>query len=272
MESPMKKDPRSPAAARSDSPGDNPDESGATHPEPSRLVDLVEERLSSTVARSVRSHLGTCEPCAATVAAFAHLVQTLHAERADRPPAALSDWARALPDTVSLGRRAVRPGAIRPGGVGATIRRGLAAAGAGALRLVADSWALVSEGLTPAPALRSGDARATSLGRRRLLFSARPFDLDLEVDYSGQTDPRRLHGQILPLEGPRADWQGSEVLLTAAGRTVSRARIDRRGEFRLFRVQPGRYRLEIRPLAIRRPGAPARAADAGRCASPVIEV
>jgi hypothetical protein len=173
----------------------------------------------------------------------------------------------------------VRPGATRAEEVGATIRRGLAAAGAGALRLVADSWALVSEGLTPAPALRSGDVRATSLGRRRLLVSARPFELDLEVDYSGHTDPRRLHGQILPLAGPRADWQGSEVLLTAAGRTVSRARIDRRGEFRLARVQPGRYRLEIRPPAVRRPGAPAdavergrRGAATGRCASPVIEV
>ena len=116
-ESPMKKDPRSPAAARSDSPGDNPDKSGTLHldlehPEPSRLVELVEERLSPTVARSIRAHLRECEPCAATVAAFAHLVKTLHAERAGRPSTALSDWARALPDTVPMRPRATGPKAV----------------------------------------------------------------------------------------------------------------------------------------------------------------
>lgn len=278
----MKKGPRSPAAAAAPPPGDTPGQGGAVHPEPSQLVDHVEGHLAPAVARSVRSHLRTCAPCAATAKAFTQLVRALEAERTERPPHALSDWARALPESVPRSRTA--PGAMsarapRDTGMAVALRRGVA----GALRLVADSWNLVAGSLgagslAPVPALRSADARATSLGRRRLLFAAQGFDLDLEVDYVGQADPRRLHGQLLPVEGSRAEWQGSEIHLTRAGRSISHARVDRRGEFRLPRVQPGRYRLEIRRSLATRPaalpaGRPTRGpARAGRCASPVIEV
>jgi hypothetical protein len=221
-----------------------PHSPAATCPGSDRLLDLVEGRLEPALRRSLTAHARGCGRCGEEIAAWKTLLGALRAEALDAPPAHLSDWARRLPATLA-------PTPPR--------RRSL-------LRLVADSWgdlkaavgSAFSAPLVPAVAVRSGGILPRRLGRRRLLFATGTFDLDIQIDYSGETDPRRVRGQILPAEGPRRLWLGSEVRLATPRRAVARARIDRRGEFVMPRVQPGRYRIEVQGPT--------------RCASVAVEV
>lgn len=221
-----------------------PHSPAAIHPDSSRLLDLVEGRLSPARQKSLFEHARGCGRCGEEIAAWESLIGTLRAEALDAPPGHLSEWARRLPGMLA-------PESPR--------RRSL-------LRLVADSWGELKAAVgsispkapLPAMAVRSGGGMLHRLGRRRLLFSTESFDLDLQIDYSGEADPRRLRGQILPVEGPRRLWLGSEVRLDTPRRAVTRARVDRRGEFLMPRVQPGRYRIEIQGPA--------------RCTSVTLEV
>ncbi|TPW13500.1 MAG: hypothetical protein FD129_1265, partial [bacterium] len=112
----------------------------------------------------------------------------IQAESRDAPPAHLLAWARNIPDLVAP--------RTRPGW----------------LKLVADTWAELAGAasasivsLQPAPGLRGVDIPRRA-GRRRLLFAAGRFDLDMEIGYPGAEDPRRIHGQVLPVGQPRRLW------------------------------------------------------------------
>ena len=206
-----------------------PHSSKEDHPVPGSLVDWLEGRLSGAISGRVTRHMKSCDTCRIEADAWKSLLDDIKSERDDAPPAPLVDWALSLPGT--LGKRESRP----------TL-----------LRLVADSWAGFLDGLSqaltpgfPVAQLRSSGDIPQRLGRRRLLFSAGGFDLDLEVDYVSHEDPRRIHGQILPAGGPRQIWTDARVELVSGHRVAARARVDRRGEFRLPRIPAGRYRILV---------------------------
>lgn len=195
------------------------------HPDLGVLLEFVEEQLPSEESRRISGHLHACPDCRAEATRWARLLGLLAAERADAPAPALSEWARRIPRTLAPGRRT------------------------SLLRLVADSWAGFVEGVTaalrpPVAALRSATA-SRQIGRRRLLFSEPAFDLDLEIGYVSADDSRQVHGQLLPHGEPRATWAGTEVILRSGAKSAGRVRLDRRGEFRLKAVVPGRYRLAV---------------------------
>ncbi len=204
-----------------------PHSSTEDHPVPGTLLDWLEGRLKGVDSGRITRHVNSCAACGARADEWRLLLGDLKREREEAPPPALVSWALALPRT--LGKSSGRP----------TL-----------LRLVADSWAGFLDGLTQAASpglaaqLRSTDI-PRRLGRRRLLFSAGGFDLDLEVDYMSPEDPRRIHGQILPAEGPRRLWSEARVELHAGNRVAARAGVDRRGEFRLRKIPAGRYRILV---------------------------
>lgn len=250
------------------------------HPGVERLIDLAEGRLTVPVVRRLHAHFESCPECEGLELAFRRLMESLLLAGRDAPPSALSHWAGDLPDQVptheKAGRSRTTPATLAaPRG---HLGRGLRGVRTGLMRLVADSWAL-SARVSPTPlprtglansqgGLRSGAADGAGpstplAGRRRLLLSAAPFDLDLQVDYRGASEARRVHGQILPIVGSRRAWQGSEVRLISGRRTVTRVRVDRRGEFALPRVLPGVYRIAVSAGPAKR---------AARSTSPRIEV
>jgi anti-sigma factor RsiW len=197
------------------------------HATESALLDFVEGRLADDDRRALAGHLEGCPACRSAADAVGRLIAELGATRGAMPPAHLSHWAASIPTLVApKGRRAW-------------------------LRLVADSWGEMNRALAgalqplqPTPMLRGVDIPHRA-GRRRLLFAAGRFDLDLEIGYPGAADPRRLKGQILPTGDARALWTGTDVRL-ARGRTiVATARLDARGEFVLPKVAAGRYTLTL---------------------------
>lgn len=198
----------------------------AGHPEAGSLLDFVDGRLAAGEGRRIAAHLRDCVRCRVEAESWLKLVGLMAAERADTPPRALGEWARRLPRQEAPSRRP------------------------GLLRLLADSWAGLIEGLAaaappaPAPALRSSSQRLY-VGRRRLLFAEESFDVDVEIRYVSADDAREVHGQVLPRTGPRAAWEGTEVVLRSGGRIGGRVRLDRRAEFRFVAIPSGRYRLEI---------------------------
>lgn len=204
-----------------------PHSSTEDHPIPGVLLDWLDGRLQGAAAGHVTRHVRSCAACRSEVEQWSSLLGDFKREREEAPPEALVHWAESLPG--ALGKRASRP----------TL-----------LRLVADSWAGFLEGLaqaaTPgfAPQVRSSDI-PQRLGRRRLLFSAGGFDLDLEIDYVSHEDPRRIHGQILPADGPRQMWADARIELKTGRRVLARARVDRRGEFKIPRIPAGRYRIQV---------------------------
>lgn len=279
----MTRGPRSPVPARKSSRSRGPaarstpavrETERVEHPEFERLVDLADGRLGRAAERRLNAHLEICPACSQLERGVRNLLVTLETEGREAPPAALTRWARALPDRLPMPRRTVT-------GVAAAGRRlaeGLRAVRSGVMRLVADSWSRAADILggpllppdvagSPVGALRAGVApggtMAAPAGRRRILLAAKPFDLDLQIDYRGAEDPRQIRGQILPLTGSRLAWLGSEVRLLAGRRTVARVRVDRRGEFALPRVRAGAYRLAV---------SAGSAPGAARSTSPVLEV
>jgi len=207
-----------------------PHSSPETHPDTGALLDWLEGRTGSSAATSVRSHVATCAVCRLEVEGWRTLLSRLGDESDSQPPADLVQWALNI------------PARLAPAGGRKTI-----------LTLISDSWDVIRESVAalahlpvrPAMAVRSLNGSLPRLGRRRILYSTAAFDLDLEIDYSGPLDPRRVHGQILPNEEIRGLWIGSEVRLVTEGRTLVRARTDRRGEFEMPRVRPGRYSIQV---------------------------
>lgn len=220
-----------------------PHSAPGTHPGAGTLLDWLEGTLDVSQHHEVSSHLDRCSPCRSEADAWRSLLHVMRQESRDPVPAFLQSWAAAL---------ATRHAGIFP-------RR------ATLLDLITDSWGALREAATglisspaPLPALRSMNGSAPRLGRRRILFSSEAFDLDLEIDYSGEHDPRRIHGQLLPVDGGRGPWFDTEIRLVGGRHATERTRLDRRGEFSLLRVRPGRYRIEVQgPVC---------------CASPTIEV
>lgn len=191
------------------------------------LLDHVERRLDDESHRDIQAHLSGCDVCGPQAAMLLRLVEDLRAESRDAPPAHLLAWARNIPDLVAP--------RTRPGW----------------LKLVADTWAELAGAasasivsLQPAPGLRGVDIPRRA-GRRRLLFAAGRFDLDMEIGYPGAEDPRRIHGQVLPVGQPRRLWADSDVRLTRGRTLVAQTRLDQRGEFSFPRVPAGRYTLTL---------------------------
>jgi hypothetical protein len=200
------------------------------------LLDFVERRLAPDVRRAIAGHLDDCPACRSEAAFFERLLADLGAVRDDRPPAHLAAWARSIPARMAPGRRP------------------------GWLQLVADSWGELTRAvdaalqpLQPTPMLRGVDIPHRA-GRRRLLFAAGRFDLDVEIAYPGAADPRRIRGQLLPVEDPRQLWTGSDVRLLRGRTVVATARLDARGGFLLPKVAAGRYALSLAgPVPARTP-------------------
>jgi hypothetical protein len=220
-----------------------PHSAPGTHPGAGTLLDWLEGRLDVSQRHDVSSHLDRCSPCRSEADAWRSVLDGMRQESRDPVPAFLHNWAAALASRDA----------------GAFPRR------AALLDIITDSWGALREaasGLISSPsllpALRSENGSAPRLGRRRILFSSSAFDLDLEIDYSGEQDPRRIHGQLLPVDGGRGPWFDAEIRLVGGRHPAERTRLDRRGEFSLTRVRPGRYRIEVQgPVC---------------CASPTIEV
>lgn len=199
-----------------------------THLSDDVVLDRLEDRLPSHRTNAVDAHLARCRSCSARVREWRRLLEGLAAGRQEAPPVELAAWARRLPEALAPRRRA------------------------GLMELVADSWSGLLGALGfaagPAPAgasLRGGADIPHRAGRRRLLFAAGRFDLDLEVGYSGRPDPRLLRGQVLPARDPRVLWKGADVVVRRGRAEVARARCDARGGFRLKGLPPGRYTLEV---------------------------
>ena len=200
-----------------------------THPESGVLLDWVEEKLTGPARRDVSAHLRSCAVCRSEAAFLERMTGTLLALSADQPPEDLREWAFRIP--ISGERVFSRDASL--------------------LKLVTDSWGVLRDAAhalthlsAPLPALRSETGSAPRLGRRRVLLTSGSCDVDLEIDYIGVSDPRRIHGQILPAGGTRRIWQNSEIRLVG-GKAPVVARADRRGEFEMARVRPGTYRIEI---------------------------
>ncbi|HEX7878626.1 MAG TPA: hypothetical protein VF720_04420, partial [Candidatus Eisenbacteria bacterium] len=199
-------------------------------------LDFVEQRLGVDDARAIDGHLVGCDSCRSAAGRVAQLLTHLAGMRTDRPPDHLSAWARSIPALVAPKRRP------------------------GWLELVADSWGDLTqaidsalETLQPTPMLRGVDIPHRA-GRRRLLFAAGRFDLDLEIAYPGLADPRRIRGQLLPVTDPRQLWTGSDVRLMRGRAVVATARLDARGAFVLPKVAAGRYALSLAgPVPARTP-------------------
>jgi len=199
------------------------------------LVDHMEQRLPAEARRDIQDHLAECPDCRAQSGTLTRLVEELRAEAVDAPPPHLTAWALSIPQLVAPRARPTW------------------------LKLVADTWADLAEAATsipslqPAPMLRGADI-PNRAGRRRLLFAAGRFDLDMEIGYPGADDPRRIHGQLLPVGQPRHLWSDCDVQLTRGRAVVARTRLDRRGEFVFPRVPGGRYQLKLAgPLPARTP-------------------
>jgi hypothetical protein len=200
-----------------------------THPESGVLLDWVEGRLVGPARHAAGAHLRSCAACRSEAAFLERMTVALAALTADQPPDDLRESAYRIP--LSEDRVFSRDASL--------------------LRLVADSWGALrhaAHALTqlsaPLPALRSVNGSAPRLGRRRVLLTSGSCDVDLEIDYTGLTDPRRIHGQILPAGGTRRIWQNAEVRLVDGKKSV-KAHADRRGEFEMARVRPGTYCIEI---------------------------
>ncbi|MDZ4803524.1 MAG: hypothetical protein SGI90_01510 [Candidatus Eisenbacteria bacterium] len=191
------------------------------------LLDHVEQRLNDDSHRDIQRHLADCHRCRSEAADLLRLVEDLRAESRDSPPPHLAAWARMIPELVAP--------RTRPGW----------------LKLVADTWADLAGGalasivsLQPTPMLRGVDIPHRA-GRRRLLFAAGRFDLDMEIGYPGADDPRHIHGQVLPVGQTRHLWTDCDVHLTRGRAAYARTRLDRRGEFVFPRVLAGRYHLTL---------------------------
>jgi len=200
------------------------------------LLDFIEQRLSLQDRRLLDDHLGACDACRSAAGRIALLLNDLAGMRNDRPPAHLSAWAGSIPALLAPKQRP------------------------GWLELVADSWGeliravdTALEPLQPTPMLRGVDIPHRA-GRRRLLFAAGRFDLDLEVAYPGLADPRQIRGQLLPPLDPRDICTGSDVRLVRGRSVVATARLDARGGFVLPKVAAGRYTLSVAgPVPARTP-------------------
>ena len=190
------------------------------------LVDHLEHRLDEDVQREIQAHLSSCGVCRKEALALTRLMDGLRAEAIDAPPRHLTDWALTIPELVAS--------RTRPDW----------------LKLVADTWADLAgavisiSSLQPATMLRGVDI-PNRAGRRRLLFAAGRFDLDMEIGYPGVNDPRRIHGQVLPVGQPRRLWAVCDVHLTRGRVVMAKARLDQRGEFVFPRVPSGRYHLML---------------------------
>jgi hypothetical protein len=198
-------------------------------------VDHLELHLDDDARRDIQAHLSVCPSCQSQATSLARLVAGLRAEARDAPPPHLTAWALAIPELMAP--------RVRPDW----------------LKLVADTWADLAGAVTsisslqPATMLRGVDIPHRA-GRRRLLFAADRFDLDMEIGYPGAEDPRRIHGQLLPVSLPRRLWTDCDVHLTRGSAVIARTRLDRRGEFVFPRVPRGCYHLMLAgPVPARTP-------------------
>jgi anti-sigma factor RsiW len=184
------------------------------------LVDFVDGLTTPEESQTVERHLAEgCARCAATVGWYSSSRDAARMDRSEEPP----PWVVGR----TLSAIADAREAARTRGVSGFLAR---------IRAV-----LVADSLMPSPAYSRGVVDA-----RQLLYSAKPFDVDLLVAEAGERDRLRVAGQVLALDD---DAFGEVVRLTVElerdGRLAAVAETSAIGEFEFGDVAPGRYDIHI---------------------------
>jgi hypothetical protein len=184
------------------------------------LVDFVEGLTTTEERETVERHLAKgCARCAAAVAWYSSVRDAARADRSPEPPSWLVE--RTI-SAITDAREAAR-------------RRGLKGFLA-RIRAV-----LVADSLSPSPAYSRGAVDA-----RQLLYSARPFDIDLLVAEAGEPDRLRVAGQVLALDDDTFEGVVHlTVELERDGQLAAVAETSSIGEFEFGGVAPGRYDIHI---------------------------
>jgi anti-sigma factor RsiW len=177
----------------------------------SKLVDLVDGRLSADETAGVTAHLSGCQECSAMGNRLREIFELMRADSSESPPAYV--MARVID--------------MLPGG-----RRGAAATGSTAIRRVLAALKFDSAGLAPAYGVRS-----ESSGERQLLFQAGETQLHLQISPAGED--WIITGQVLGASGDgQVELQGLSGMVQAA--------LDERCEFVLPAVGEGSYGMVLR--------------------------
>jgi hypothetical protein len=172
-----------------------------------RLVDMVEGRLTHAEQEELRSHLAACPRCAADVAWLERVIGLMRADTAESPPA----------HVVAAAKRLFRP---------------LAQPAAPATRQQIFAALQFDSARTPIALGRRAGAQA----ERQLLFAAASYLLDLRI--TPQDDLWVISGQLLGAE------DGRQVELDGpAG--ITRAALNELSEFVLPPAPPGAYTLRL---------------------------
>src|SRR3989442_11108019 len=151
--------------------------------------------LGTKAARvGLEAHLRACERCARDAATARRLVETVRADRMSEPP-------RTLVQRAILLWRQERPGRARR-----------------AIEVLKAVLTFDSLTFPPSAAVRTAETSRVSTRTRRLLYSARDFDIDLAVERPPTRRGRaRLRGQILSRSPGATLPAGSKARLRRLG-------------------------------------------------------
>ena len=183
----------------------------------STLVDLVEERLSEEVGRSIEDHLlQGCPDCHDRIEWIRNMITNMRTDRWIDPPFHVMERAVAL--------FASHPHHIDAG----EVRRMVA-------RLIFDS--------RTQPALSR--ARGGPFSPRQLLYSAGPVEIDLQIEPSEKSGRKTVVGQVLLMEPSSESLSQAQITLSAQDGSMQFEIANHLGEFVFRDVMEGRYSLGI---------------------------
>ena len=181
--------------------------SRSAHPTWERLLDYAESRLSAEEARSVQSHVETCDRCGGRLRDFDRLRDDFAAGDAGDAP---ESWLLRAESRMPLARR-----------------------GADGPRITFDSR------VDALPGMRAGLE-----GGRQYLVEGGGVEVEVSLAPEGGDEPWPLSGQLLAEDATRA--RDLDVDLVEDGRVVATVRATAHGEF-LFAHRPrGPFRLRLR--------------------------